>query len=261
VSSQILPGDRIDLFFALAANRPEVAFHAFLEILEMNADPTYRALALRSLGRIQHEPTLNEIRACESELARELVQFLAAELKGQGAHSNDLTRWAAADAMVNIEYSAYVLQMTELGGIGEPPRRIAKEIVGSYLAKGERLERFDSQNEPTAEYERYLDFWTFGPAERLFQEKKLDAGDQKRIMEDLSFLGLEIILRTKKAGYSAAKQKISNCFLRYSEGSLSSPRGQLKRFLGQSISESKVDQTILKMKEVSQENFTYPSYT
>jgi hypothetical protein len=258
VSSRLLPGDRIDLFFALAANRPEVAFSAFMTILEGNADPTYRALALRGLGRIQHEPTLNEIRACESDDARELVQFLASELKGQGAHSNDLTRWAAADAMVNIEYSAYVLQMTGLGGIGEPPKRIAKEIVESYLAKGLRVERFDSQGETTAEYERFLDFWTFGPVERLFQEEMIHASDESMLLQELSFLGLEIIFRIKKACYNTAIRNVSEAFSNHNNNSHGAYSWRLTRFLNEKIPDSMVVQTINDVREVIRGDFVAP---
>jgi len=58
-----------------------------------------------------------------------------------------------------------------------------------------------------------LDFWTFGPAERFFQEESLQEGDIERILSELSYLGLEIILSQKKAGYSNACQKITQVFL------------------------------------------------
>lgn len=187
---RLLPGERIELFFALAANRPEVAFPAFLTILRDIADPNYRALALRGLGQIVHPETLQEIQACKTESAQELVQMLASELLGNGSYSNDLTRWAAADAITNLQYPASILRGAAFGGLMESPDRIQRELVGRWLGHKDKVKRFDSQNQITVEYERYLDFWTFGPFDRLFLESNLASADVIQLLEHLQFLGL-----------------------------------------------------------------------
>lgn len=187
---QLLPGDRIGVFFALAANRPEVSFRAFLTVLQSTADPNYRALALRGLGEIIHPDLLQEIRACETEDTQELLRMLANELLGKGPYSNDLTRWAAADALKKLDYPPSILRNTTFGGLMESPERIQREITDRWLAQRGRIQRFDSQGQLTVEYERYLDFWTFGPARRLLQESYLDENDIRQILEKLSIYGL-----------------------------------------------------------------------
>jgi len=188
---RLLPGERIELFFALAANRPEVALPAFLTILRDIADPNYRALALRGLGQIVHPETVQEIRACATESAQELVQMLASELLGKGQYSNDLTRWAASDAITNLNYPDSVLRSAAFGGLMETPDRIQRELTGRWLSRQKQMQRFDSQNHLTAEYERYLDFWAFGPVDRLFRESILDREDIAQLLKSQGFRGLE----------------------------------------------------------------------
>lgn len=128
LAHHLIPGDRIDLFFAVAASKPDVAFRAFVTILENYADLTYRALALRGLGRISHEPTLEEMRGCQTEFSQELVKVLVEEATGQGKNSNDLTRWAAAEAIDYIGYSPYVLQHSALGGLTKRSLKHKKKV-------------------------------------------------------------------------------------------------------------------------------------
>jgi hypothetical protein len=205
-SDRLLPGDRIGVFFALAANRPEVSFRAFLTVLQSTSDPNYRALALRGLGEIIHPELLQEIRACETEDTQELLRMLAGELLGKGQYSNDLTRWAAADALKKLDYPPSILRNAAFGGLMESPERIQREITDRWLAQKDRVQRFDSQGQPTVEYERYLDFWTFGPAQRLFQENHLNENDIHQIIENLSVYGLICIFKDSKINESIQKK-------------------------------------------------------
>ncbi|OCQ98083.1 hypothetical protein AMR42_13575 [Limnothrix sp. PR1529] len=211
----LLPGDRIELFVAMAIDRPQVAFFAFLEILKSDADSTYRALALRGLGQIVHPETLQEIQSCETEDTQELVQILASELLGKGPYSNDLTRWAAADAIINLKYPNSILRNTFFGGLTESPDRLQREITAQRLVQKDRVQRFDSQKQHTVEYERYLDFWTFGPAERLFSEAKLEPIDVSLLIGDLSWLGLELAFKASGAAVTATYAKFLDYCKRY----------------------------------------------
>jgi hypothetical protein len=112
------------------------------------------------------------------------------------------------------------------------------------------LKRFDSQNEPTAEYERYLDFWTFGPAERLFQEEKLNQSDVEHLLRELSFLGLEIALSNKKAGYDNAITKLLDVILEYQSNLSEALLEKLRRFLDADISFQDFQKLIPKLVDI-----------
>jgi hypothetical protein len=252
----LLPGDRIKLFCELAANRPEVAFPAFMMILRDNADPTYRALALRGLRWIQHPETLQEMRACETETARELVQMLASELLGKGQYSNDLTRWAAADAIINLQYPPNILRGAAFAGLMESPKRIQQEITEIWLVKKERLQRFSSQGYLTVEYDRFLDFWTFGPVDYLFSERSLDSNDIDSLLNRLSWLGLETALYANAAATGAACNRFMECCIQYHSCEQSDRKKSdairlgVSRFFVDEISDSELANTITTIAKV-----------
>lgn len=242
---QLLPGDRIELFCKLAANRPEVAFPAFMTILRDIADPTYRALALRGLRWIEHPETLQEIRTCETVTAQELVQMLASELLGQGQFSTDLTRWAASDAIINLQYPPSILRGAAFGGLMEGPDRIQREITEFWLSKKERLQRFSSQSRLTVEYERFLEFWTFGPVDYLFAERSLDSNDIDLLLNQLSWLGLEIAFQAEAAATNAACDRFVKYCLQYSSHKNKDRfRLELARFFANQFSESELVEAI-----------------
>lgn len=78
-----------------------------------------------------------------------------------------MTRWAAASALEAIGYSQQSLQHLEGGGFTEPLDRIRREIRDRKLAEINRIQRLNSRGETTAEYERHLEFWIYGPADEL----------------------------------------------------------------------------------------------
>jgi hypothetical protein len=96
-----------------------------------------------------------------------VLRDIAKEVKGKGEVSNDLTRWAAASALEAIGYSQQSLQHSEGGGFTEPLDRIRREIRDRKLAEINRIQRLNSRGETTAEYERHLEFWIYGPADEL----------------------------------------------------------------------------------------------
>jgi hypothetical protein len=213
LAHHLIPGDRIDLFFSVAASKPDVAFGAFVTILNKYADLTSRALALRGLGRICHEPTLQEMRGCQTAFSQELVKVLVEEATRRGKNSNDLTRWAAAEAIAYIGYSPYVLQHSDLGGLTEPPERIAREIVESKLAQANQFLRWSSAGqEQTVEYERFIEFWIFGPIDRLYQTGYVSQRDMEITLAQLGLRGLEIALQP---GMDEVVQKIAYQVLKW----------------------------------------------
>jgi hypothetical protein len=66
-----------------------------------------------------------------------------------------------------IGYSQQSLEHLEGGGFTEPLDRIRREIRDRKLAEINRIQRLNSRGETTAEYERHLEFWIYGPADEL----------------------------------------------------------------------------------------------
>ncbi|WP_027249542.1 hypothetical protein [Planktothrix agardhii] len=155
-------GEQIQLFFDFAENNPDRAVPFFVNIWETQASLTTRALALQGLGVAAQHYHVKEALA-----DWDVLRDIAKEVKGKGEVSNDLTRWAAASALEAIGYSQQSLQHLEGGGFTEPLDRIRREIRDRKLAEINRIQRLNSRGETTAEYERHLEFWIYGPADEL----------------------------------------------------------------------------------------------
>ena len=155
-------GEQIQSFFDFAENNPDRAVPFFVNIWETQASLTTRALALQGLGVAAQHYHVKEALA-----DWEVLRDIAKEVKGKGEVSNDLTRWAAASALEAIGYSQQSLQHLEGGGFTEPLDRIRREIRDRKLAEINRIQRLNSRGETTAEYERHLEFWIYGPADEL----------------------------------------------------------------------------------------------
>lgn len=156
-------GEQIQAFFDFAENNPDRAVPFFVNIWETQASLTTRALALQGLGvAAKHD------RVKEAFADWEVLKDIAKEVKGKGEVSNDLTRWAAALALEAIGYSQQSLQNLQGGGFTEPLDRIRREIRDRKLAEINRIQRINSRGETTAEYQRNLEFWLYGPVEELF---------------------------------------------------------------------------------------------
>ncbi|MEG5054391.1 MULTISPECIES: hypothetical protein [unclassified Microcoleus] len=156
-------GEQIQTFFDFAENNPDRAVPFFVNIWETQASLTTRALALQGLGVAAKHYHVKEALA-----DWDVLRDIAKEVKGKGEVSNDLTRWAAASALEAIGYSRQSLQHREGGGFTEPLDRIRREIRDRKLIEINRIPRLNTRGETTAEYQRNLEFWVYGPVEELF---------------------------------------------------------------------------------------------
>ena len=156
-------GEQIQAFFDYAEKNPDRAVPFFVNIWQAQASLTTRALALQGLG-----VAAKHYRVKEAFADWDVLKDIAKEVKGKGEVSNDLTRWAAATALEAIGYSQQSLQHLEGGGFTEPLDRIRREIRDRKLAEINRIQRLNNRGETTAEYERNLEFWVYGPVEELF---------------------------------------------------------------------------------------------
>ncbi|MCC3437441.1 hypothetical protein [Microcoleus sp. PH2017_05_CCC_O_A] len=147
------------------------------------ASLTTRALALQGLGvAAKHD------RVKEAFADWEVLKDIAKEVKGKGEVSNDLTRWAAATALEAIGYSQQSLQHLEGGGFTEPLDRIRREIRDRKFIEINRIPRLNSRGETTAEYERHLEFWIYGPADELLNDRDRSLNYQDLVGDVISKL-------------------------------------------------------------------------
>lgn len=158
-------GEQIQAFFDFAENNPDRAVPFFINIWQTQALLTTRALALQGLGVAAKHYHVKEAFA-----DWDVLKDIAKEVKGKGEVSNDLTRWAAASALEAIGYSQQSLQHLEGGGFTEPLDRIRREIRDRKLAEIKIIQRLNSRRETTAEYERHLEFWLYGPVDELLND-------------------------------------------------------------------------------------------
>jgi hypothetical protein len=185
-------GEQIQSFFDFAENNPDHAVPFFVNIWETQASLTTRALALQGLGVAAQHYHVKEALA-----DWDVLRDIAKEVKGKGEVSNDLTRWAAASALEAIGYSQQSLEHLEGGGFTEPLDRIRREIRDRKLIEINRIPRLNTRGETTAEYERHLEFWLYGPADELLNDNDSSLNYQDLIGDVISklhgrgvFLGL-----------------------------------------------------------------------
>ncbi|MBD1883405.1 hypothetical protein [Microcoleus vaginatus] len=158
-------GEQIQAFFDFAENNPDRAVPFFVNIWETQASLTTRALALQGLGVAAKHYHVKEALA-----DWDVLRDIAKEVKGKGEVSNDLTRWAAASALEAIGYSQQSLENLQGGGFTEPLDRIRREIRDRKLAEIDKIKRLNSRGETTAEYERHVEFWLYGPVDELLND-------------------------------------------------------------------------------------------
>jgi hypothetical protein len=176
-------GEQIQAFFDFAENNPDRAVPFFVNIWETQASLTTRALALQGLG-----VAAKHYRVKEDFADWDVLKDIAKEVKGKGEVSNDLTRWAAASALEAIGYSQQSLQHLEGGGFTEPLDRIRREIRDRKLIEINRIPRLNSRGETTAEYERHLEFWIYGPADELLNDRDRSLNYQDLVGDVISKL-------------------------------------------------------------------------
>jgi hypothetical protein len=176
-------GEQIQAFFDFAENNPDRAVPFFVNIWETQASLTTRALALQGLG-----VAAKHYRVKEAFADWDVLKDIAKEVKGKGEVSNDLTRWAAASALEAIGYSQQSLQHLEGGGFPEPLDRIRREIRDRKFIEINRIPRLNSRGDTTAEYERHLEFWLYGPADELLNDSDRSLNYQDLIGDVISKL-------------------------------------------------------------------------
>lgn len=176
-------GEQIQAFFDYAEKNPDRAVPFFVNIWETQASLTKRALALQGLG-----VAAKHYRVKEAFADWDVLKDIAKEVKGKGEVSNDLTRWAAASALEAIGYSQQSLQHLEGGGFTEPLDRIRREIRDRKLIEINRIPRLNNRGETTAEYERHLEFWIYGPADELLNDRNSSLNYQDLVGDVISKL-------------------------------------------------------------------------
>ncbi|WP_341735835.1 hypothetical protein [Microcoleus sp. CAWBG640] len=176
-------GEQIQAFFDYAEKNPDRAVPFFVNIWETQASLTTRALALQGLG-----VAAKHYRVKEAFADWDVLKDIAKEVKGKGEVSNDLSRWAAASALEAIGYSQQSLQHLEGGGFTEPLDRIRREIRDRKLIEINRIPRLNTRGETTAEYERHLEFWIYGPADELLNDRDRSLNYQDLVGDVISKL-------------------------------------------------------------------------
>jgi hypothetical protein len=192
------PGEKVELFFVFAENKPEVAVSAFAEILHNKTNLVKLALALQGLGRIGDPHIKRALAACQTEEDLQILRDVANRVKGKGEASSDLTRWAAAWVIENIGFPRDAIEHLQGGALTEPPYRIRNEIIGRKLQEIGRLQMLDSRSDFTPEYERTLDFWVYGPTEELFRANFGNSSNYQTLVLNVIFKlnvrGLELAI-------------------------------------------------------------------
>ncbi|MDJ1172807.1 hypothetical protein [Roseofilum capinflatum] len=159
-------GDRVEMFFSIAENDPKTAIRSFITVIRNSTSAPIRALAIQSLGKVA-QPYKQALASCESQESQELLKLLCAEVQSR---KNDLTAWAALEALKEIGFSPDNIQHPEGGNLSEPLRRIQNELLDRQIAQITKIKPANTRGQTTAEYERVLEFWAYGPISELFNE-------------------------------------------------------------------------------------------
>ncbi len=236
-------GDQIEMFLAIAEGHPETAITIFSTVIRKLTSPPIKALALQGFGRIS-QSYKQALALCESNESQELLKLLCDEITNR-KRSSDLTAWAATEALREIGFSLDNIQHPEGGNLSEPPRRIQKEIIDRKIQAINRIQRLNSRGEFTAEYERFLEFWIYGPTSEFFAES-LTTDNYIAIVRDILHftqirgvqLGLNSVnLKVQEESFS----KIKSIFKQYSDSKDNAFKkmlaNSLSRFLKESSSE------------------------
>jgi hypothetical protein len=212
-------GEKIELFFALAENQPEFALRQFANIWRDKANPPMRALALQGLGRITDPHIKQALVTCETDEDLQILRDIANEVKGRGTVNNDLTRWAAAWAIENMGFSQHQIEHLEGGALTDPPYRIRNEIINRKLEEIKQIQHFDSRGELTAEYERHIEFWVYGPTQELFRSNIYYHNyDQivRDVISELHILGVDLAVNSGSSKIQQIALEVAKQYLRTS---------------------------------------------
>jgi hypothetical protein len=239
-NSEANTGDKIEMFFAIADGQPETAIPSFSAVVRNLTGSPIKALALQGFGKIPR-PYRQALALCTSEESQELLKLLCKEVKNR---SSDLTVWAAAETLREMGFSLDNIQHYQGGNLSEPPERIQNEILDRKIEEISRIQRRNRRGQITAEYERFLEFWIYGPTDQLFEEK---LGSQeyietvKDILEKIEVRGVQLGLNSRnKKVQELSLDQAKNIFRQYHNFRQDDPKqveskralgNRLKRFL------------------------------
>ncbi|KAM3111186.1 hypothetical protein [Phormidesmis sp. 146-33] len=234
-NSQSNAGDQVEMFFSIAESKPETALISFSTVVRNLTSPPIKSLALQGFGRIP-SPLKQKLASCVSQESQDLLKLLCNEIKSR---KSDLTTWAAAEALREAGFSLDNIQHPQGGNLSEPPRRIQNEVLDRKIREIKTVRRLDSRGEFTAEYERFLEFWIYGPTSKFFNEKSTASSYMEIAKDILRFTqlrGIHLGLNaTNKKVQEEALAQIKLVFKRYSATQGDEFKGalgnSLKRFL------------------------------
>lgn len=166
-NNQVNAGDQIEMFFSIAESTPELALKAFSSVVIHLTSSPIKALSIQGFSQIP-SPLKQALSSCVAQESQELLKVLCNEIK---KCNNDLIVWSAAKTLREMKFSPENIQHPEGGNLAEPVRRIQNEVLDRKIQEISRVRRLDSRGDFTADYERYLEFWIYGPMAELFNEK------------------------------------------------------------------------------------------
>jgi hypothetical protein len=232
-NSRANAGDQIEMFLAIAEGQPETAITSFSTVVRNLTSPPIKALALQGFGKIS-QPYKQALALCASKESQELLKLLCNEIENR---SSDLTTWAAAAALKETGFSLDNIQHPQGGNLSEPPRRIQNEILDRKIQEINRVRRLNSQGQFTAEYERFLEFWIYGPTVQFFEESFTSqryieiAGD---ILHATQVIGIQLGLNSSnKKVQKLSLDRAKDIFNQYAYAN--SDQGEFKGALGSSL--------------------------
>lgn len=230
-NSRANAGDQIEMFLAIAEGQPETAITSFSTVVRNLTSPPIKALALQGFGKIS-QPYKQALALCASKESQELLKLLCSEVRNR---SSDLTTWAAAEALKEMGFSLDNIQHPQGGNLPEPPRRIQNEILDQKIQEINRIQRLNSRGQFTAEYERFLEFWIYGPTAQFFEES-FTSQRYIEIAEDIlhatQIRGIQLGLNSSnKKVQELSLDKVKLVFNQYAN----SDKGEFKGSLGNSL--------------------------
>jgi hypothetical protein len=225
------------MFLAIAEGQPETAITSFSTVVRNLTSPPIKALALQGFGKIS-QPYKQALALCASKESQELLKLLCSEVRNR---SSDLTTWAAAEALKEMGVSLDNIQHPQGGNLSEPPRRIQNEILDRKIQEINRIQRLNSRGQFTAEYERFLEFWIYGPTAQFFEEnftsqRYIEIADD--ILHATQVRGIQLGLNSSnKKVQELALDKVKVVFNQYAN----SDKGEFKGILGNSLKRRSVE--------------------
>jgi hypothetical protein len=230
-NSRANAGDQVELFLAIAEGQPETALTTFSTVVRNLSSPPINALALQGFGKIA-QPYRQALASCASKESQELLKLLCDVIKSR---SSDLTAWAAAEAIKEMGFSLDNIQHPQGGNLPEPPRRLQNEILDRKIQNINKIQRLNSRGEFTAEYERVLEFWIYGPTSKLFNEELTSSNYIDIVRDILHFTQIRGVYLGLNANNKKVQEESFNkakaIFLQY----FNSEENEFKKLLSNSL--------------------------